>query len=101
MDQILGREVLKFTTVYVDDLLVTSSNWNDHCDRVEQVLEKLSQNNITLKLDKSQFIAKEVKFLGFNLTEEGIPPSTEKVEAIQQFPTPVSYTHLDVYKRQT
>ena len=26
MDQVLGQEALQFTTVYVDDLLITSSN---------------------------------------------------------------------------
>ena len=87
MYQILGQDTLNFTTVYVDDLLITSSNWNEHCTRVEQVLKKLSDNNITLKLDKSKFIAREVQFLGFNLTEKGISPSLEKVEAIQRFPT--------------
>ena len=146
MDQVLGQEALKFTTVYVDDLLITSTNWEEHCQRVEHVLNKLSENHITLKLEKSQLIAKEVQFLGFQLTELGITPSTEKIEAIQKFPTPknkkqlqsflglcnyyrkfqsnyselttrlspqlsskdrwtwgpapVSYTHLDVYKRQ-
>ena len=50
MDQILGQETLQFTTVYVDDLFITSSHWDEHCERVEQVLRKLSENNITLKL---------------------------------------------------
>ena len=79
MDTVLGQEALQFTTIYVDDLLITSANWEEHCQRVKHVLQKLSENNITLKLEKSKFIADEVQFLGFN---------------------PVSYTHLDVYKRQ-
>ena len=65
-----------------------------------------------LKLEESHFIAKEIQFLGFILNDQGISPSVDKVEAIQNFPTPknqrqlqsflgpVSYTHLDVYKRQ-
>ena len=57
MDQVLGQEALQFTTIYVDDLLITSANWEDHCCRIEHVLNKLSENNITLKLEKSQFIA--------------------------------------------
>ena len=69
---LLGQETLQFTTVYIDDLLITSSNWDEHCTRVEQVLRKLSENNVTLKLNKSKFIANKVKFLGFNLTEMGI-----------------------------
>ena len=94
MDQVLRQETLQFTTVYVDDLLITSSNWDDHCNRVEQVLRKLSDNNVTLKLYKSKFIANEVQFLGFNLTEFGISPSQEKVKAIHQFPTPKNRKQL-------
>ena len=68
MDQVLGQEALKFTTVYVDDLLITSTNWEEHCRRVDHVLNKLSENHITLKLEKSQLIAKEVQFLGYSIT---------------------------------
>ena len=94
--QVLGQEAPQFTTIYVDDLLITSSDWNEHCARIEQVLNKLSNNNVTLKLDKSKFIAEEVKFLGFNLTEQGISPSQEKVEAIQKFPTPKNKKQLQL-----
>ena len=34
MDEILGQSTLQFTTVYVDDLLITSDNWEEHCNRV-------------------------------------------------------------------
>ena len=46
LDYVLGREILEFTTVYVDDIVITSPDNSTHCER------------------------------------------------------PVSYTHLDVYKRQ-
>ena len=97
MDQVLGKEALQFTTVYVDDLLITSTNWEEHCRRVDHVLNKLSENHITLKLEKSQLIAKEVQFLGFQLTELGITPSTEKIEAIQKFPTPRNKKQLQSF----
>ena len=38
------------------------------------LLEKkmcIRDSNITLKLEKSKFIAKEVQFLGFNLNDQG------------------------------
>ena len=94
MDQVLGQEALQFTTVYVDDLLITSSNWEEYCHRVEYILSKLAENNITLNLEKSKLIAKEVQFLGFNLTEQGISPSQEKVTAIQKFPHPKNKRQL-------
>ena len=97
MDQILGPEALQFTTVYVNDLLITSTNWEEHCYRVEHVLKKLAENNVTLKLDKSKLIAKEVQFLGFQLNSQGITPSTEKVDAIQRFPIPKNRRQLQSF----
>ena len=82
MDQILGPETMNYTTVYVDDLLITSSNWEEHCMRVERVLEKLSINNVTLKLEKSKLIAAEVQFLEFNLSRQGITPYQEERESV-------------------
>lgn len=97
MDQVLGPDTLKFTTVYVDDLLVTSSEWNEHCQRIRQVLEKLSDNHVTLKLDKSRLIAEDITFLGYVLTNQGIKPSPEKIEAIQNFPRPSKKKHLQSF----
>ena len=61
------------------------------------MLRKLSENNITLKLEKSKFIAKEVQFFGFNFSEHGITPSRDKVESIQQFPTPKNEKQLQSF----
>ena len=72
MDQILGREVLEFATMYVDDLLITSTTWEEHCKWVEMVLRRLADNNITLKLEKSKLLTNKLKFLGFILTKTGI-----------------------------
>ena len=69
----------------------------EHCYRVEYVLSKLAQNNITLKLEKSKFIAREVQFLGFNLDDRGITPSAEKVEAILKFPQPRNRKQLQSF----
>ena len=107
---------------YVNDILITSDTWEEHCSRIEVVLNKLQNNNITLKLDKSKFITNELQFLGFILSETGITitrkggsnpefPQTKKLKTaaiffkyMQLLPKvsaePVSYTHLDVYKRQ-
>ena len=97
MDQILGSKVLEFTTVYVDDLLITSTTWEGHCERVEIVLHRLMENHITLKLDKSKLITNELQFLGFILTENGIMTSPEKVDAIQNFPTPKNVRQLQSF----
>lgn len=97
MDQILGREVLEFTTVYVDDLLITSTTWEEHCQHIEMVLRRLAENNIKQKLDKSTLITNRLQFLGFILSETGITTSPEKVEVIQNFPKPKNIRQLQSF----
>lgn len=97
MDQILGREALDFTTVYVDDLLITSKTWEEHCDRVELVLKRLQDNNITLKLEKSKLVTNEIQFLGFVMNEDGITTAPEKVEVIRNFPIPKNLKQLQSF----
>ena len=48
-------------------------------EHLEYVLEKLHKGGLTVNWEKSEFLLKEIHFLGF---------------------ITVSYTHLDVYKRQ-
>ena len=43
----LGREILQFTTVYVDDIVITSPDINTHCERLDRVLNKLHKYGIT------------------------------------------------------
>ena len=67
--------------VYVDDLLITSTTWEEHCECVEMVLQRLATNNITLKIEKSKLLTNQLQFLGFVLSETGITTAPEKMEA--------------------
>lgn len=53
LDQDLGKEVLDYTIVYVDDLVVASSTWEEHCERIDK-LTRIAKCGVTLKLDKSK-----------------------------------------------
>jgi hypothetical protein len=49
---------------------------------LEQVLEQLHSHNLKINLDKGYFDKKEVSYLGFTLTPEGIKPGRNKLKAI-------------------
>jgi hypothetical protein len=53
-----------------------------------QVLGCLVQHNIKINLQKCVFGSKEVSYLGFRLTEEGIKPGTDKLKAVKNVPPP-------------
>lgn len=97
IDQILGPEILSFATVYVDDFLITSSTFEQHCERVEKVLQKLEENGITLKAAKSTFITQQTKFLGYILSPDGLQTDSEKLQAIQKFPRPKNLRQMQSF----
>ncbi len=55
----------------------------DHLKVLDQVLDRLQTNNLKINLDKCFFGNKEVSYLGFTLTPEGIKPGKNKLKAIK------------------
>jgi hypothetical protein len=68
--------------IYIDDLLVNSATHTKHINALDQVLKWLVQHNIKINLQKCFFGSKEVSYLGFRLTEQGILPGTDKLKAV-------------------
>lgn len=50
-----------------------------------------------LKATKCEFARKEIKFLGFILSKDGIRPNPEKTRAIDAFPTPRTTTDVKAF----
>jgi hypothetical protein len=74
--------------VYIDDLLVHTKTHEDHLQVLEQVLPRLHLHNLKINLDKCFFGNKEVSYLGFTLTPEGIKPGKNKLKAIKDAKPP-------------
>jgi hypothetical protein len=74
--------------VYIDDLLVHSASHGEHLATLNEVLQRLVTHNIKINLQKCVFGTKEVSFLGFRLTEEGIKPGIDKLKAVKNTPPP-------------
>ena len=79
---------------YLDDILVCSEDVDGHLSTLQQIFERLQQNEITLALDKCLFGQKTVDYLGYKVTATGICPLERKVEAIQRIPPPKTQKQL-------
>lgn len=47
-----------------------------------------------IQLDKSEFLKKEVAFLGHIVTDQGVKPNPDKIIAIQKWPIPRNQKEL-------
>ncbi|KAJ6436286.1 retrovirus polyprotein [Purpureocillium lavendulum] len=87
------REFLdEFCSAYIDDILIYSSgSLADHRKKVKQVLARLRDAGLQIDIDKCEFEATSVKYLGFIVEAgKGIRVDPEKVRAIQEWEAPRS-----------
>ena len=74
--------------IYIDDILVFSKDANQHKADLSKVLQRLQDNDLRVAIHKSEFFQKEIDFLGYTVTEDGVRPSSSKLDAIKDFPEP-------------
>ena len=80
--------------IYLDDIIVFSSSFPTHLERLRNVFTALRQANLQLKLSKCSFGQKEVQYLGHIVSATGIKPDPRKIEAVSCYPAPGSVREL-------
>ena len=97
MDNVLREYQYKTCFVYMDDIVIFSKSLQDHLIHLEQIFKKLKETNLKVQLDKSEFLRKEVNFLGHVITPDGITPNPIKIQAIQKYPIPKTVKEIKSY----
>ena len=85
---------LDFVFAYQDDILVASKDDKEHSLHLHRLFEQLSNFGLKINVDKSVFFRQQVKFLGHNVTADGICILDEKLTAINDYPLPSSNKSL-------
>lgn len=85
---------LDFAYPYIDDILVASPDETSHAEHLRAVLQRLTENNVTINVEKSEFGVQNLTFLGYHINSRGISPSPERVTAIVNYPEPDSISSL-------
>ncbi|KIN98910.1 hypothetical protein M404DRAFT_30878 [Pisolithus tinctorius Marx 270] len=72
--------------VYLDDILIYLQDMESHCEHVKEVLHCLQKHGLYAKPEKCEFHSNSVKYLGYVLSHCGLTMSTEKVQAVCNWP---------------
>lgn len=78
----------RFTTAYLDDILIYSETLEDHLKHIQEVFDRLRNHCLKLKLKKCSFMKSDTNYLGFVISENGVTPDSQKVEVIKSLPPP-------------
>ncbi len=75
----------EFTADYIDDIVIISCSWNDHLNHLRQVLFRLREANLWVKLKKCQLGMHQCIYLGYVVGNGVIKPDPEKIKAVLNF----------------
>ena len=97
INQALRGLVDVICVVYLDDILIFSNEPAEHWRHVEMVLERLRAYGLYVNLKKCEFATKQVEFLGFIVSTDGVSMDTERVRTIEEWPQPRTYREVQVF----
>lgn len=80
--------------IYLDDIIVFGSTFDEHLKRVKEVLDCIHQAGLKLKPKKCQFFQQEVTFLGHVVNKDGVKPNPENISKILEWPIPKNVTEI-------
>ena len=90
INSVLGALRWDISLVYLDDIILYSKSFVQHIQHLELVPDALQLANVKLNPTKCTLARKQLDYLGFRITQDGIKPTTTNVKKTIDFPTPMS-----------
>jgi hypothetical protein len=58
--------------IYLDDILIFSKTEEEHKEYIKKIFRKLINENLRIKIEKTEFHAKKVDFLDFIISQKKV-----------------------------
>ena len=102
MNELL-RDLINIEKVatFIDDVIVRMEIEEGHDKIVAEVIRRLEENDLYVKLEKCKWKVREVGFLGVVIGPEGIKMEEEKVKGVLEWPTPKCVKDVQKFLRLT
>lgn len=88
MNRAIGFDLEPKVFIYLDDIVIVSETLDEHFRLLEEVAARLRKAGLTISVEKSRFCRKQVRYLGYLLTESGLSIESNKLEPILNYPRP-------------
>lgn len=83
--------------IYLDDILVVGRTLEDHLNNLREVFSHLQQSGLNLKPSKYRIAKREVTYLGYVVSNQGIAPDPSRIAAVYDFLTPSGMKELQSF----
>jgi transposase InsO family protein len=82
---------------YIDDLLCHTQTHTEHLQVLQECFDRMIQFNLKFNIKKCCFGSTSVTYLGFQISEEGVSPAKDKIEAIRAFQPPTNLKEVRAF----
>jgi hypothetical protein len=83
--------------VYLDDILIFSDTEEEHEHHVKEVLQRLREAKLYVKLSKCEWHTQRTEYLGYIVEPRGISVDPERVKTISDWPMPRTVREIRVF----
>ncbi|KAL1447288.1 hypothetical protein WDU94_008932 [Cyamophila willieti] len=80
--------------IYCDDLLIASADRESHLETLEKLHTRALELGVKFNLQKFQFMANEIKYLGHIFNEKGCSPDRDRISSVLNLKPPNNVKEL-------
>ena len=97
VNNILREDLDKKVIAYLNDILIYFKTYRQYRKDIKGILDKLLSREMKFELEKCAFYKKEVQFLKYIISIEGIQIDLGKIKAIIEQPVPINVKELQSF----
>ena len=97
MEQTMGDLNMQSCLIYLDDIVGFSRTFEEHLQRLEQVFQRLVDAGLKLSPEKCHLFQSQLKYLGHNISAEGVAADPEKIQCVRDWPLPKSVDEVQSF----
>jgi hypothetical protein len=94
MNSSLAPLLRKCVLVFLDDILVYGTSYQEHISHLDQVFRLLQQNQWKVKLVMCSFDQRQISYMGYVISNQGVSTYPSKMKTVADWPTPQSVKDL-------
>jgi len=76
---------MKFSIVYLDDVLIFSKNINKHTQHLDEFIKIIKENELVVSAKKIKIFQTKIRFLGYEIYQGIITPMQRSLEFPEKF----------------
>ena len=94
MQRCFGDQCYQTVLCYLDDIIIFSTTFDEHLERLEMILQRLQKIGLKLKTSKCHFLQQQVLYLGHQVSADGIATDPAKIAAVKDWAVPNTIKQL-------